>query len=322
MKSLASLFSNNFHAFDNEVIPIPSGLDYLDLFITGIPRGKFSLLVGLEGSGKTTLMLQMALSFLKSVNNSVVLLYDTEHAIGKERLKALKYPPEFFDRIFTPDTEVLTIEGMFNTLEKEINTIRVSKNDIPILILWDSIAQTPPEAEMEGKIGDSEMGLRARLLSQIFRKYMSLFDAADITLIAVNQLRYKMNTAPFEDPYVSPCGKAPEYAAWLWLDLRRSKNFEHINNARIVDVRLRKNKFSPPIRFNMILNPNTGFSDAFSVYQYLLDNSKIKELGRGMASLKLSDLSIEKFNICKEWEKIYTDNKEVLLNWIKSSIYE
>jgi len=317
MKKLTSLFSS-YKPFSNDLEIFRTGIKLLDTYITGIPRGKFSLIVGLEGSGKTTLLLQFGLSFLRDVKDGVILLFDSEHAISEERLTSLGYTKEDIERIYIPDMEIFTIESMFNTLEKEIQKIRMN-TDVPILIIWDSIAQTPPDAEVNGKVGESEMGLRARLLSQMFRKYTSLFSSADITLVAVNQLRYKINVSPFEDPYVCPGGKAPEYACWLWLDLRRSKDFDYFTNYRIVNVKLRKNKFSPPNKFTLVLDPLTGFSDIWSAFNWLLENKNIKDLKRNNFSLDLEDLKIEKFSL-KEWTDIYNKNSEKIFKYISKEL--
>jgi len=121
-----------------------TGFPTFDAAIKGIALGKLSMIAGLEGSGKTTLGLILARQFKKTYPKSTVICYDTENAISKDRLNDLEINE---DDIIFPDI-LFSVETIFNNIEEQVVKIR-NKSEAPILLLWDSLAQTPPEAELK-----------------------------------------------------------------------------------------------------------------------------------------------------------------------------
>ncbi len=266
----------------NKLNLFKTGFPTFDAAIKGIALGKLSMIAGLEGSGKTTLGLILARQFKKTYSKSTIICYDTENAISQDRLKDLEIKES--DIIF-PDI-LFSVETIFKDIEEQVIRIR-NKNDAPILILWDSLAQTPPEAELKGEIGIAEYGLRARLFSQGLRKYTIFFSEMNTTILGINQLRFKMNPMPFEDPYVSPCGKAPYYAAFLNLILKKKNSSFDTDNYQ-VKAKVLKNKAGSPVDFTFIMNFVTGYNESLSVLADLL-NRKEAVNSRGIYTISKLD---------------------------------
>ena len=221
-----------------EVDVIPTGSLGLDvaLGISGYPRGRVVEVYGPESSGKTTLTLHAIAEAQKK--GGIAAFIDAEHA---------------FDRLYAEklgiNTEELIISQPDNgeqALEIADNLIRSGAIDI---IVIDSVAALTPKSEIEGEMGDSKMGLQARLMSQALRKLTGTISKTHCVCIFINQLREKIGVM-FGNPETTTGGNALKFYASVRLDIRRSsqiKTADAVQGNR-VRVKVVKNKVAPPFR--------------------------------------------------------------------------
>lgn len=221
-----------------DVDVIPTGNIALDaaLGIGGLPRGRVVEIFGPEGGGKTTLALHAAAEAQKM--DGVVAFIDAEHALDPTYAKNLGV-----------DIENLLISQPGSGEEAlEIAELLVRSNAIDLIII-DSVAALVPRAELEGDMGDSHVGLQARLMSQALRKLTGAISNSKTCTIFVNQLRMKIGVM-FGNPEVTPGGRALKFYASIRIDIRRkaslTKGDVQIGNRTKVTVV--KNKLAPPFR--------------------------------------------------------------------------
>ncbi len=221
-----------------EVEVIPSGSLGLDVAmgIGGFPRGRVIEIYGPESSGKTTLTLHAIAEAQKA--GGIAAFIDAEHAFDR-----------FYAEKLGVQTEDLIISQPDNgeqALEIADNLIRSGAID---LIVIDSVAALTPKAEIEGDMGDSKVGLHARLMSQALRKLTGTISKTNCTVIFINQLREKIGVI-FGNPETTTGGNALKFYASVRLDIRRStqiKDGEHVIGNR-TKVKVVKNKVAPPFR--------------------------------------------------------------------------
>lgn len=225
------------HAIENiQVISTGSiGLDAA-LGIGGLPRGRVIEIYGPEASGKTTLAIHAIAEAQK--NGGIAAIIDAEHS---------------FDRIYAEklgvDVENLLISQPDNgeqALEITDNLIRSGAIDI---IVIDSVAALTPKAEIEGEMGDSKMGLQARLMSQALRKLTANISKTNTSCVFINQLREKIGVM-FGNPETTTGGNALKFYSSVRLDIRRTnqiKEGEEIIGSR-TRVKIVKNKLAPPFK--------------------------------------------------------------------------
>lgn len=217
---------------------IPSGILPLDtaLGVGGIPKGRIIEIFGPEASGKTT----VALSFVAQVqkNGGIVAFIDAEHAVDPEWAKTLGVNLENL-LISQPDTGEQALE-ITETL------IRSGGVD---LVVVDSVAALVPRAEIEGEMGDAQMGLQARLMSQALRKLTGVLSKSKTTLIFTNQLRLKIGIM-FGNPETTPGGLALKFYASIRMDVRKIETLKRNNEVYGTRTRVKivKNKVSPPFK--------------------------------------------------------------------------
>ncbi|HNP67814.1 MAG TPA: recombinase RecA [Aequorivita sp.] len=222
---------------DVDVIPTGSlGLD-VALGVGGYPRGRVIEIYGPESSGKTTLTLHAMAEAQKK--GGIAAFIDAEHA---------------FDRIYAEklgvDIENLIISQPDNgeqALEIADNLIRSGAIDIVVI---DSVAALTPKSEIEGEMGDSKMGLHARLMSQALRKLTGSISKTKCTVIFINQLREKIGVM-FGNPETTTGGNALKFYASVRLDIRRStqiKDTESNATGNKTRVKVVKNKVAPPFK--------------------------------------------------------------------------
>ena len=222
---------------DVEVISSGSlGLD-LALGVGGYPKGRVIEIYGPESSGKTTLTLHAIAEAQK--NGGIAAFVDAEHAF--DRFYAEKLGVDIDNLIISqPD------HGE-QALEIADNLIRSGAIDIVII---DSVAALTPKSEIEGEMGDSKMGLHARLMSQALRKLTSTISKTQCTVIFINQLREKIGVM-FGNPETTTGGNALKFYASVRLDIRRSsqiKDNEGNVSGNKTRVKVVKNKVAPPFR--------------------------------------------------------------------------
>jgi recombination protein RecA len=217
---------------------IPTGAIALDvaLGIGGFPRGRVVEIYGPESSGKTSLALH-AVASAQSLGG-IAAFIDAEHAMDPEYARALGVDTDNL-LISQPDTgeQALEIADML---------IRSGALDI---IVIDSVAALVPRAEIEGEMGDSHVGLQARLMSQALRKITGALSTSGTTCIFINQLREKIGVM-FGSPETTTGGKALKFYASIRLDVRRIETLKDGTEAvgTRVKVKVVKNKVSPPFR--------------------------------------------------------------------------
>lgn len=220
-----------------DVIPTGSlGLD-LALGVGGYPRGRVIEIYGPESSGKTTLTLHAIAQAQKA--GGIAAFIDAEHAF--DRFYAEKLGVEIDNLIISqPD------HGE-QALEIADNLIRSGAIDI---IVIDSVAALTPKSEIEGEMGDSKMGLHARLMSQALRKLTSSISKTNCTVIFINQLREKIGVM-FGNPETTTGGNALKFYASVRLDIRRSTQIKDSSSEVIGNktrVKIVKNKVAPPFK--------------------------------------------------------------------------
>ena len=202
---------------------IPTGSKWLDLIISpgkeaGIPVGKITELAGLSGSGKSFMAAQIAASAQKK--GMFVVYFDSESAID----------PEFLERAgCTKDMllyqQAISVENVLNTMEYIMNEY----SDARVLFIWDSVAATPSEKDLEGDFNpQSSMAVKPRIFSKAFPKLTIPLANTESTLILINQLKTNISSNPMMalvEPFMAPGGKAIEYFSSLriWLTKRKSK---------------------------------------------------------------------------------------------------
>jgi len=219
-----------------EVIPTGSlGLD-IALGVNGLPKGRVIEIFGPESSGKTTLALHAIAESQR--NGGIAAFIDAEHAFDR-----------FYAEKLGVDVQNLLIAQPDNgeqALEITDNLIRSGAIDI---IVIDSVAALTPKSEIEGEMGDSKMGLQARLMSQALRKLTSTISKTNCCCVFINQLREKIGVM-FGNPETTTGGNALKFYASVRLDIRRQaqiKDGEKVIGNH-VKVKVIKNKVAPPFR--------------------------------------------------------------------------
>jgi recombination protein RecA len=217
---------------------IPTGAINLDaaIGIGGIPRGRVTEIYGPESSGKTTLCLHVVANAQKA--GGVAAFIDAEHALDTEYAAKLGVDVENL-LVSQPDTGEQALE---------ICEILVRSGAVDVIVV-DSVAALVPKAEIEGEMGESHMGLQARLMSQALRKLTGAIARSKTSVIFINQLREKIGVM-FGSPETTTGGKALKFYASLRLDIRRIgpvKEKEDVIGSH-VRVKVVKNKVAPPFK--------------------------------------------------------------------------
>ncbi|HET8838724.1 MAG TPA: recombinase RecA [Flavobacteriaceae bacterium] len=222
-----------------DVDAIPTGSLGLDIAtgVGGYPRGRVIEIYGPESSGKTTLTLHAIAEAQKA--GGIAAFIDAEHAFDRAYAKSLGV-----------DIENLIISQPDNgeqALEIADNLIRSGAIDIVVI---DSVAALTPKSEIEGEMGDSKMGLHARLMSQALRKLTASISKTKSTVIFINQLREKIGVM-FGNPETTTGGNALKFYASMRLDIRRSTQIKDSDSAATGNktrVKIVKNKVAPPFK--------------------------------------------------------------------------
>ena len=225
-------------AGNTEIEVIPSGCLTLDLAlgVGGFPRGRIIEIYGPESSGKTTVALHAIAEAQKM--GGVAAFIDAEHALDPVYAKKLGVS---LDELYVsqPDTGEQALD---------ITDALVRSSAVDIIVI-DSVAALTPKAEIEGDMGDTHVGLQARLMSQALRKLTAIVNKSKTCVIFINQLREKVGIM-FGNPETTPGGKALKFYASMRLDVRKTDTLKDTEGAmgNRTKVKVVKNKLAPPFR--------------------------------------------------------------------------
>src|SRR5690349_16066109 len=226
------------HSMSQGVAVIPTGSMALDvaLGIGGIPRGRIVEVFGPEGSGKTTVCLHIIAEAQRA--GGIAVFIDAEHALD----------PTYSRTLGVNIDELLVSQPDNGEQALEIADLMVRSGAVDLVVV-DSVAALVPRAEIEGEMGDSHVGLQARLMSQAMRKLAGSLSRFDTTAIFINQLREKIGVM-FGSPETTPGGRALKFYSSVRLDVRKIDNLK--DGTDVVGSRVRvkvvKNKLAPPFR--------------------------------------------------------------------------
>ena len=271
---------------DIDVISTGSLSVDLALGVGGLPRGRIVEIFGPESSGKTTLALQVVAQAQK--NGGTAAFVDAEHALD----------PAYAEKLGVNISDLLVSQPDTGEQALEITDMLVRSGAVDVIIV-DSVAALTPKAEIEGEMGDSHMGLHARLMSQALRKLTGNIKRANTLVVFINQIRMKIGVM-FGSPETTTGGNALKFYASVRMDIRRigslKRGDEIIGNE--TRVKVVKNKVAPPFKeavFDIIYNEGVSRESELielGVAQGLLDKSgawysyKGERLGQGKDNVR------------------------------------
>ncbi len=221
-----------------DVETIPTGAVSLDLAlgVGGVPRGRIIEIFGPESSGKTTLTLSIIAQAQKQ--GGIAAFIDAEHA----------FDPTYAQRVGVKVDDLLVSQPDTGEQALEIAETLVRSNAVDVIVV-DSVAALTPRAELEGNMGDSFVGLQARLMSQALRKLTGTISKTRTCVLFINQIREKIGVT-FGNPETTPGGRALKFYASVRIDLRRVSPIKKAEQiiGNIVRAKVVKNKVAPPFR--------------------------------------------------------------------------
>ena len=286
---------------------IPTGSLALDaaLGIGGVPKGRIIEIYGPESSGKTTLALHVVANAQK--NGGVAAFIDAEHALDP-----------VYARKLGVDTDSLIVSQPDNGEQAlEIADMLIRSGALDVIVI-DSVAALVPKAEIEGEMGDSHVGLQARLMSQALRKMTGALAQAGTTAIFINQLREKIGVF-FGNPETTTGGNALKFYSSVRLDIRKIQTLKDKEEAygSLTRVKVVKNKMAPPFReakFDIIWG--TGISRSGELIDLGVDAGIVDKSGAWFA------FGAEKLGQGKEKVRALLDETPELRNAIESQLIE
>ncbi len=252
------------------VAVIPTGSIALDvaLGVGGLPRGRIIEIYGPESSGKTTLTLHAIANVQQQ--GGIAAFIDAEHALD----------PDYAKKLGVNIDELLVSQPDTGEQALEIADMLVRSGSVDLVVV-DSVAALVPRAEIEGEMGDSHVGLQARLMSQALRKLTGGLNQTGTTMVFINQLREKIGVF-FGSPETTSGGKALKFYASVRLDIRRIETLKEGSDAvgNRTRVKVVKNKMAPPFKqaeFDILYG--TGISREGSLIDFGVEHNIVKKSG-------------------------------------------
>jgi recombination protein RecA len=222
-----------------EIEGIPTGSLSLDIALggKGIPRGRVVEVFGPEGSGKTTLCLSIVANAQR--RHGIAAYIDAEHAVD----------PIYAEKIGVNIKELLLSQPDSGEQALDIAEMLVRSNSVDVIII-DSVAALVPKAELEGEIGDLQVGLQARIMSQALRKLCGVISKSKTSVIFINQLRERIGAGTFANPETTPGGRALKFYSSIRIDLRRMGTIKEADQGigTRIKAKIVKNKVAPPFK--------------------------------------------------------------------------
>jgi recombination protein RecA len=225
-------------AYERGIAAIPTGSIALDaaIGVGGVPRGRVTEIFGPESSGKTTLAVHLVAS--AQAGGGIAAFVDAEHALD----------PAYAGKLGVNTDELLISQPDTGEQALEIVELLVRSGAVDVVVV-DSVAALVPKAEIDGEMGDPQMGAQARLMSQALRKLAAIISKTNTSVVFINQIRYKIGVM-FGNPETTPGGNALKFYSSLRLDIRRIgsiKEGQEVVGSR-TRVRVVKNKIAPPFK--------------------------------------------------------------------------
>lgn len=293
---------------DNESLDIQTistgslGLD-MALGVGGIPKGRITEIYGPESSGKTTVALCVAAQSQKE--GGTVAFIDVEHALDPKYAKTLNV-----------DIDSLLVSQP-NSGEQALEIIEtlVRSGAVDVVIL-DSVAAMTTKAEIEGEMGDANIGLQARLMSQAMRKLTSVISRTNCAAIFINQIREKIGVM-FGNPETTPGGRALKFYASVRIDVRRGEQIKE--NGQVIGNKVRckitKNKVAPPFKeAQFVLLYGVGISYISEVLDIAVDFNIVNKSGAWFS------FKGEKIGQGRENARIYLENNSKICSEIETLV--
>jgi recombination protein RecA len=288
---------------------IPTGSIGLDIALGGgIPKGRIIEIYGPESSGKTTLSLHIAAECQKQ--GGQIAFIDAEHALD----------PEYAKRIGLDLSKCTVSQPDSGEEALEITELLVRSGAVDLIIV-DSVAALTPKAEIEGMMGDSHMGLQARLMSQALRKLTGAISKSKCTVIFINQIRMKIGVM-FGNPETTTGGNALKFYASVRLDIRRTAKIETGTGdnkdvlGNKVKVKVVKNKIAPPFKsaeFDIMFNE--GISKEGDVLAVAAEEEVVKKAGAfySYGEIKLGQGAENSKQFLRENPKVFVEIRGKIL---------
>lgn len=290
-----------------DIDAISSGSIKIDeaLGIGGFPKGRIIEIYGPESSGKTTLALHAIAEVQKSGGRAAFI--DAENAIDPNYAKNLGVNIE----------ELILSQPDSGEQALEITEMLIKSGAIDLVVI-DSVAALVPQAELDGEMGDSQVGLQARLMSKAMRKLSGVMNRSECTAIFINQLREKVGIM-FGNPETTPGGRALKFYSSVRLDIRRSEAIKNGTDivGNKVNVKVVKNKVAPPFKVAAIeIMYGEGISYVAEVLDLCVDYEIIQKSGAWFS------YNGEKIGQGKESAKQYLKDHDALLKEVAGLLKE